>query len=84
VPTVDALNPRSWPSTGTTKVWTSQQDDMHQLTSISRRIIGFASRSQGRVGAAPGARATGSSSSTRRISNQATSGSSAIRPKAAR
>ena len=34
VPMAVALKPRSWPSTGTRKVCTSQQDASSQLTSI--------------------------------------------------
>ena len=45
-PITEALKPRSWPSTGTTKVCTSQHDDSNQLTSIRRRNIGSRSKSQ--------------------------------------
>ena len=51
-PIVLALKPRSWPSTGTAKVCTSQQADSSQLTSSSRFKPGARSRSQARLPAA--------------------------------
>ena len=45
-PITEALKARSWPSTGTTKVCTSQQLDSNQFTSSRRRIKGSRSKCQ--------------------------------------
>ena len=81
----DALSPRSWPSTGTTKLCTSQLLDSSQFTSNSRRIGGAVSSShdarwlRGAVAAAVG----GTSSATRRDQTRLVSGSKASTAKAA-
>ena len=82
-PITEALMPRSKPSTGTTKVCTSQHDDKNQLTIIRRRNTGSRSRSQA-LGRTPGAATMGGNSCVRRTRNQLASGSAAIRKNAAR
>jgi len=81
-PMLDALKPRSCPSTGTTKVCTSQHDDSSQFTSISRRIIGSRSKSQARPFFAPGAACNGGSSTVWRTHSQVISGKQASAKKA--
>lgn len=80
----EALMPFSKPSTGTTKVCTSQQDDKNQFTSMRRRKDGSRSRSQALGGTLPGWTRTGGSSRVGRTSSQQASGSTAISRKAAR
>jgi len=84
VPTTEALKPRSWPSTGTTKVCTSQQEDSNQLTPSKRRIMGSASRSMARRGAAGSIDLGVCSSGTLRTQNQVPKGSTAMHKKAQR
>ena len=83
-PITDALMPRSNPSTGTTNVCTSQQDDKNQFTSIKRRNIGSRSRSQAFGRAPASVTSTGGSSRVERTRNQLPKGSSASRKKATR
>ena len=77
-PTTDALYPRSCPSTGTTKVCTSQHEDSNQLTPSKRRIMGSASKSKARRGASFANSGDSGNSGTRRIQNHVNSGNSAI------
>ncbi len=84
LPMTEALRPLSWPSTGTTKVWTSQQDDIIQLTSIKRRNMGSCRRSQALAREAPSTGCTGGSSRVSRTQNQVSNGNSAMSRKAAR
>ena len=83
-PMLEALRPRSKPSTGTTKVCTSQADDKNQFTSIKRRNIGSRSRSRafGRVPLL--AEISAGNSRVGRTRNQLASGNTAIRKNAAR
>ncbi len=84
VPITDADKPRSWPSTGTTKVWTSQQDDSSQFTISRRRNIGSRTRFHAAPWWAPAARMTGGNSLVTRIQSQPTSGKAASTRNAAR
>ena len=84
VPITDAGIPRSKPSTGTTKVCTSQQDDKSQLTSMSRRKSGLDIKSQALGTGLPGAAMMGGNSCTRLSSHQLSRGKSASTKKAAR
>ncbi|CAM3905109.1 hypothetical protein ACAN107058_19485 [Paracidovorax anthurii] len=84
VPITEAESPRSCPSSGTTKVCTSQQDDSSQFTSSSRRKPASASRSHERWRAPPSAAITGGSSTVARTQNHVATGSSAVSAKAAR
>src|SRR3990167_1933302 len=83
-PMTDALIPLSKPSTGTTKVCTSQQDDKNQFTNINRRNVGSRNRSQDLGGVPPFAATTGGSSRVRRTKNQLAMGNTAMKKKAAR
>ncbi|AEG93556.1 Hypothetical protein Rta_24580 [Ramlibacter tataouinensis TTB310] len=84
LPMTEADRPRSCPSTGTTKVCTSQQDDSSQLTSSRRRKPVSRTRSQAVPGLLPAGATTGGSSRAPRTQNQVASGSTAIRKKAQR
>jgi len=84
VPMTEAGMPCSWPSTGTTKVCTSQHDDSNQFTSMSRRKSVPFIKSQALVGVLPGAATTGGNSCTRLSSHQLMIGNSASTKKAAR
>ncbi len=72
-----ALRPRSWPSTGTRKVCTSQQDESIQFSAIRRRKSGSRSRSQDDPRFAPSGPGSRGSSCVRRTHHQASQGSSA-------
>ena len=84
LPTTEALKPRSCPSTGTTKVCTSQQDESNQLTPNKRRIIGSASKSSARRGAAFSNAGGMCSSGALRTQNHVTNGNKAISKNAQR
>ena len=81
-PITEADRPRSWPSTGTTKVCTSQHEDSNQLTSSSRRNIGSRTRSQAVPPRCLSDATTGGSSCTRSHPEPATA--AAARPSAGR
>ena len=80
----EADSPRSWPSTGTTKVWTSQHEDSSQLTSSKRRNMGSRTRFQAGPWGWLAVRATGGSSLVDCTQNQPTSGNAASSRKAGR
>ena len=84
VPITEALKPRSWPSTGKTKVCTSQHDESIQLMTNKRRICGTASRSQAREDSAPSTFLSNGNSGVPRTQYQDASGSTAITAKAVR
>ena len=83
-PITEADSPRSCPSSGTTKVCTSQHDDSSQFTMSSRRKPGSASRSQARARVPSSAATTGGISCVPRTQNQVASGNTAMSAKAAR
>jgi len=83
-PILEALRPRSWPSTGTTKVCTSQHDDSSQFTSSRRRIIGLQSKSHARPWVAPGWGDTAGSSRVRCTHSHVIRGKQAKTKKASR
>ena len=82
LPMVAAPSPRSCPSTGTTKVCTSQQADSIQLTSSNRRSMGNRSKSSTRRSCEP-CTTLGSSRAVRTV-NQVRTGRIAIARKATR
>ena len=80
----EALMPRSNPSTGTTKVCTSQQADKNQFTSSRRRNMGSRNKSHALGLWSPLGAMTGGNSRVCLTKNQLASGSIAISKNAAR
>ena len=85
-PMLDADSPFAWPTTGTTKLWASQQEDMATLTMSRWRMPGSRSRSHAGLGlpldvvTATGRRGTRRAIAQAAIGNSVASTSAALKP----